>query len=723
MKRWLLAIGALLGSAWTCAQADYVLIVCDLGVPKSKSNLQAGAPGMQGMMPGGGGMDGPGGGMQEMMRRMQGMGGPPGRMGGRMGGGEEGMQPGGGAGRFGGPGGRFGGGMNPFGGLQGLFGNPNLEEDDEDESSTLKVSAVIEVKRWLQDMRIIKAPGAAGAMNPGLNPNLGRGGMNPGSFGGPGGFGRGGMGGMGMGAGGGLAGATLDRFLKFQHQWGKTGLYNAGDIQWRKFDVPPVDARYKARKEVLKEKTPENLRELARWVLNNGKVDEFPKIMDDLASVDPDDSAVVAYKKVKTDMDRKITKDDPAAYYWQNKLGNYKVKLDSDKYPHYVLLYPSSSAKSDAPEVENRLKRLEENYRAFFYWFALKGKALPVPDQRLVAILVDKPEEYQDYRKAFDNIVSADDGFYARRENLVFFSATPLDEGYDALDKSMKDLWQGKWKRSALIDGSYTKGVDPQADAVTIVRNQVKTLLLQALESESELAAVSHDGTLQLASVTGLVPRAVSAPEWVQFGTGSFFETPKGAWWQGTGAPSHLYLKKFKDWEKNKKLDTPAETTLKKVITDEYFREARKLNQDAAWMKARTMTWALTYYLAEQHLDKLVDYYQQLGNLPRDMEFDEEILTGCFARAFKLGDKDNPNQPRSEALKGLAKDWYDYMSQVQLENGQALKEADEAQESKREKARAKRSAPAAEKKKEETEKKKEEKKKDKNKDKNKEESK
>jgi hypothetical protein len=457
--------------------------------------------------------------------------------------------------------------------------------------------------------------------------------------------------------------------------------------------------------------------------LNNGKVDEFPKIMDDLASVDPDDSAVVAYKKVKTDMDRKITKDDPAAYYWQNKLGNYKVKLDSDKYPHYVLLYPSSSAKSDAPEVENRLKRLEENYRAFFYWFALKGKALPVPDQRLVAILVDKPEEYQDYRKAFDNIVSADDGFYARRENLVFFSATPLDEGYDALDKSMKDLWQGKWKRSALLDGSYTRGVDPQADAVTIVRNQVKTLLLQALESESELAAVSHDGTLQLASVTGLVPRAVSAPEWVQFGTGSFFETPKGAWWQGTGAPSHIYLKKFKDWEKNKKLDTPAETTLKKVITDEYFREARKLNQDAAWMKARTMTWALTYYLAEQHLDKLVDYYQQLGNLPRDMEFDEEILTGCFARAFKLGDKDNPNQPRSEALKGLAKDWYDYMSQVQLENGQALKEADEARESKREKARAKRSAPAIEKKKEETEKKKEEKKKDENKDKNKEESK
>src|SRR5207302_5690237 len=108
----------------------------------------------------------------------------------------------------------------------------------------------------------------------------------------------------------------------------------------------------------------------------------------------------------------------------------------------------------------------------------------------------------------------------------------------------------------------------------------------------------------------------------------------------------------FKDWEKKKTLDTPSETALKKVVTDEYFREARKINQDAAWTKARTMTWALTYFLAEGgHLDQLMAYYQELGNLPRDMEFDDEILMGCFARAFKLGDQANPSQPKPDALK------------------------------------------------------------------------
>jgi hypothetical protein len=207
--------------------------------------------------------------------------------------------------------------------------------------------------------------------------------------------------------------------------------------------------------------------------------------------------------------------------------------------------------------------------------------------------------------------------------------------------------------------------------------------LLQALESESELAAVSHEGTMQLLSVTGAIPRTVSAPEWVRFGTASFFETPKSAWWQGTGSPSHLYLKKFKAWEKKKALDNPPETALKKVITDEYFQEARKLNQDTAWTKARTMTWALTYYLAETHLNELLAYYQELAALPRDMDFDGEILLGCFARAFKIADPANPNQPKADALHRLGMDWYKHMADVRLENQEAQAEADDFRNAKK----------------------------------------
>ena len=94
-------------------------------------------------------------------------------------------------------------------------------------------------------------------------------------------------------------------------------------------------------------------------------------------------------------------------------------------------------------------------------------------------------------------------------------------------------------------------------------------------------------------------------------------------------------------------------------------------------------------------------YFKELGNLPRDMEFDDEILMGCFVRAFKLGDQNNPNQPRPDALKRLAADWYGYMENVQLENDQAMEEAREALASKKERAQSKKKAPGKEKNKEE----------------------
>jgi hypothetical protein len=137
---------------------------------------------------------------------------------------------------------------------------------------------------------------------------------------------------------------------------------------------------------------------------------------------------------------------------------------------------------------------------------------------------------------------------------------------------------------------------------------------------------------------------------------------------------------------------------LKKVISDEYFREARKTNQDADWLKARTMAWALTYFLVESdRLDQWMNYCSEIASLPRDMEFDEEILTGVFARAFNMADPLNPNQPKADAMKRLAHDWYRYMADTQLENEQAEKEAREALDAKRDKARGKKTAPAKEK--------------------------
>src|SRR5207253_114145 len=79
-------------------------------------------------------------------------------------------------------------------------------------------------------------------------------------------------------------------------------------------------------------------------------------------------------------------KDDPAAA-WSDKLGDFRIKRTE----HYLLRCDQSNK---AEVVQNYEKLLESNYRAFFSWLALKGKYVPTPDVRLVAVLSEKAEDF-----------------------------------------------------------------------------------------------------------------------------------------------------------------------------------------------------------------------------------------------------------------------------------------------------------------------------------------
>src|SRR5262249_12081226 len=110
-----------------------------------------------------------------------------------------------------------------------------------------------------------------------------------------------------------------------------------------------------------------------------------------------------------------------------------------EKSDHYALLHKLKGSKSEAA---SRLKRLEANYRAFYYWFALQGKVLPVPDQRLIAVLVTQADEYKRHQQIFDTRPTVPDGFLARRDNLAIFSLERTDLASQAMDKNTKALWR-----------------------------------------------------------------------------------------------------------------------------------------------------------------------------------------------------------------------------------------------------------------------------------------
>ena len=100
-------------------------------------------------------------------------------------------------------------------------------------------------------------------------------------------------------------------------------------------------------------------------------------------------------------------------------------------------------------------------------------------------------------------------------------------------------------------------------------------------------------------------------------------------------------------------------------------------------LKARTMAWALTYYLMQRRLDGLTRYCQELATLPRDLEFDEDVLLASFARAFDLVDASKPNEVNPSKFRDLAFDWYHEITNTPIEVPDILKDAKEKSDKRR----------------------------------------
>jgi hypothetical protein len=180
----------------------------------------------------------------------------------------------------------------------------------------------------------------------------------------------------------------------------------------------------------------------------------------------------------------------------------------------------------------------------------------------------------------------------------------------------------------------------------------------------------------------------------VQFGLPSVFSTGTydpllhtGAFWSGFGMPSWTHRVYFELMETSKELE-PAEDALKKVLTDAYFREARLTRSPEALLRARTMSWALCYYLLQRQGDALRRYGEELARLPRDLEFDDDVSMRCFGRAFGLMQADRPGEIDPAKLMTFATDWYRVIKQTSIPLREPLDEAKKALKEYRDKVAA-----------------------------------
>ena len=94
--------------------------------------------------------------------------------------------------------------------------------------------------------------------------------------------------------------------------------------------------------------------------------------------------------------------------------------------------------------------------RAFYFWFAVHGHALPVPDEKLVAVILDTPDEFKFQRAILEDEPLVSDGFFARRDDVCVFSAQRIDLAFQDFERQVQPIWQAGnlYEKSQLLDGT-----------------------------------------------------------------------------------------------------------------------------------------------------------------------------------------------------------------------------------------------------------------------------
>lgn len=237
---------------------------------------------------------------------------------------------------------------------------------------------------------------------------------------------------------------------------------------------------------------------------------------------------------------------------------------------HYLVAHPAGQ-RDQWPE------RFERLYREMGHYFAVRGITIQSPDFPLIAIVFPHRDEFFEYaRRTGDSIPSSTLGYYDHKSNRIML--------YD-------------------VTGAQPN-VDWRLNAETVV----------------------HEAAHQTAFNVGIHSRFTLPPRWIAEGLGTMFEA-KGVY----DAAHHrnltdrinyellgLFLKIFGE-------KIPPGTIASLVTDDRVF-----LNADAAY----SLSWALTFMMAERQPRKLSEYLQLTASKKQFKEVSKAERLRDFQKAF-----------------------------------------------------------------------------------------
>jgi hypothetical protein len=443
--------------------------------------------------------------------------------------------------------------------------------------------------------------------------------------------------------------------------------------------------------------TVDQVLDLAQFALKHGLLKDVAVAMEDLEKIDKNDPTLKAYQQLEEEFKKGPLPEDPLASQ-RSALTRERKSISS---LHFTLWYNPS-----ATEPQSRLNRLEDTMHTYYLYWAFKKTLLPLPTHRQTVFLDAEESEFKKMHgmltfrrdpKLFPGdphehtfVTSSPlvyGGYYSRREDVSVLSFKRLDPKYDLVNSQGTKVWGNMGGQA---DKVLAARFDMAPDKlVTQTEAQSYALMARIMEDDAERASISHNVSCQLLVHSGLLPRGVVVPEWLEFGLASYFETPLNAPWPSPTDTNSLYQPILKELMSSAHKASssgydrvPMKGTLHKVITDAYFREIPNDKADipAALARARATSWGLVYFLMQDtEREKFRAYLKELARLPRDMELSDEILERCFYRAFDLWDESR-QQVKERELQDLEARWFGVLKTIPTEYDELFASVKKARE-------------------------------------------
>jgi len=493
------------------------------------------------------------------------------------------------------------------------------------------------------------------------------------------------------------------QIVRISHKWGKDLALSLDPVifQYRPIAAEPPAFQFdrKFRKEIKDSKDrPQHLVYIAEWALSLGLNDKFQSVVEEIQKANPKHPAVVNVARVKADLKKPITATDPALQPFLDELRSEGYRPLLSEQGHYGIMAKVPLNQSKDLELKSRLNLFEETMQNFYNWFALQDMPQPaMPAYKQWIVLPESVKDFDTLHAAWGDQPLAGDGFTLRNHNVVILSPERLDDAYATLHKNNLALWNSvKTSKEEFVTGTVWNRPEASGNMDSLSKLQTMTMVEKLLEEDGLRQTITHHGSRQLLTASGLLPDKVDVPEWLMAGLASFFETSRDSVYGNGGfLPSWEHLVTFKQFRLQKKLD-PAESdkALLGVLTDSDFMQAaifrsmekqtpEGMEKDAAGERADDMAylskstaWALTYYLFKSNkLDKLARFCQEFNDLPRDRVLTDSAYIGAFAKAFDLTDSADPRKLDAQKFRDFANQWFVEMQSTTLDLPQIEQEA------------------------------------------------